>query len=399
MRFGTGVETLHRHTGGVRVHVKQQSRTSSSWMMKVGGFVLAACLLAPLAGMARADAAVAPLGPRAGISGGSVILWEPDNQRIVELTQIANSGAGWFAMDIDWPSIEPQRGTFNWAATDRVVQEAHARGLKILGIVGYTPKWAQGRGCPSGTTHCLPARAEDYGAFAKVAAARYGAYSSNPALRGTVQAWQVWNEPNHYPYVQKVDIPRYTLMLKQAYLGIKSVDPTSTVIAGGTSPAPNDPSGKDMSPANFLSAIYLWTGKGYFDAFGHHPYSFPCDPQTPASWNAFQQTLNLRWIMAAVGDGAKKIWATEIGAPTAADVGTCTGHNGSSMTESGQALITAQYMQGWIKDWSAFTGPMIWYMIRDAGTNAWARDDNFGLVHRDFSPKQSYTVFQQQLRG
>ena len=195
--------------------------------------------------------------------------------------------------------------------------------MKVLGIIAYSPKWARGPDCPAGTTHCLPARAEDYSTFAKVVAARYGNFSSNPVLRGSVQAWQVWNEPNHYPFVQKVNVPLYTLMLKQSFLAIKSVDWAASVVAGGSSPAPDDPGGKDMSPASFLSAIYLWGGKGYFDAWGHHPYSFPCSPGTVTSWNAFQQTLSLHWIMGANGDGAKRIWATEIGAPTGGDVGTC----------------------------------------------------------------------------
>jgi hypothetical protein len=349
-------------------------------------------------GLAQAGAA-APLGNRAGISGGSVVLWEPDNERIVELTQIARTGAGWFAMDIDWASIETAKGHYNWTATDRVVQEAHARGLKILGIISYSPKWARGSDCPVNTTHCLPARAEDYSAFARVAANRYGNYSGIASLRATVQAYQVWNEPNHYPFVQRVGVPFYTMMLRQTYIQIKSQDPFAIVVAGGTSPAPNDPGGKDMSPASFLSAMYLWGAKGFFDAFGHHPYSFPCSPGTIASWNAFQQTLALHLIMASQGEGAKQIWATEIGAPTASDVGTCGANNGVSVTEPVQALLAAQTMQIWIKDWAGFTGPMFWYMIRDAGTNRAARDDNFGLVHRDFSPKAAYSVFSQQLAG
>ena len=56
------------------------------------------------------------------------MLWETDNERIVELNQIASSGAGWFATDIDWASIETLRGDCNWSATDRVVLEAHSAG-------------------------------------------------------------------------------------------------------------------------------------------------------------------------------------------------------------------------------------------------------------------------------
>ena len=73
----------------------------------------------------------------------------------------------------------------------------------------------------------------------------------------------------------------------------------------------------------FMRQIYANGGKGFFDAFAHHPYSFPCNPLTDASWNAFTQTKYLHDIMVQNGDGAKKIWGTEAGAPTGADIGTC----------------------------------------------------------------------------
>ena len=60
-------------------------------------------------------------------------------------------------------------------------------------------------------------------------------------------------------------------------------------------------------------------GGGSFDAVGHHPYSYPYDPSGGQSWNAFTQTGYLYQIMVANGDGAKKVWGTESGAPTGND--------------------------------------------------------------------------------
>jgi hypothetical protein len=235
-------------------------------------------------------------------------------------------------------------------------------------------------------------KAEWYAQFARMAAARYGAFSSNPALRGGISAWQIWNEPNHYPFVQVPDPRFYAAMLRSTYLNVKSVDPFATIVAGGTAPAP-DVAGKDMQPETFLNTIYWFGAKGYFDAFGHHPYSFPCSPLTQASWNAFQQTLTLRLIMAGKGDGAKKIWATETGAPTGADVGQCARANGRSVTERDQATFALQYINQWTKTWGAFTGPLFWYQVRDAGTNPFVYDDHFGLLRRDFSQKPAYQMF------
>ena len=125
-----------------------------------------------------------------------------------------------------------------------------------------------------------------------------------------------------------------------------------------------------MSPVTFMRQIYANGGKGFFDAFGHHPYSFPCSPLTSASWNAFTQTKYLHDVMVQNGDGAKKIWGTEAGAPTGANIGTCTtGGIGRSVTEATQSQFVADYFKGWYQDFGSFTGPLFWFQIRDNGTD------------------------------
>jgi hypothetical protein len=363
-----------------------------AWIGLLGTLLLIAALLAPFVRMTTANAASGPTGERVGLSGGHDMLWQNDLERQGELDVARASGAGWLAVDIDWASIQTGPFTFNWNATDTVILQAHQRGLKVLGVIAYSPAWARPADCPPNDTHCLPMKAEWFGQFAKIAAARYGHLSSIVALRGAVSAWQVWNEPNHYPFVQTPDPKFYTAMLRQTYLQVKSVDPFATVIAGGTAPAP-DVAGRDMQPATFLNTLYWFGAKGFFDAFGHHPYSFPCSPLTPESWNAFQQTLTLRWIMAVQGDGAKKIWATETGAPTGADVGQCARANGQSVTERDQAVFALQYITQWTRTWGDFTGPLFWFSVRDHGTNPMEYDDHFGLLRRNFSQKPAYEMF------
>ena len=189
-------------------------------------------------------------------------------------------------------------------------------------------------------------------------------------------------------------------MLKRAYVEIKKVDPATTILAGATSPAPDDPSGRDMSPVTFMRQIYANGGKGFFDAFSHHPYSFPCNPLTVASWNAFTQTKYLHDVMVQHGDGAKKIWGTEAGAPTGANIGTCTtGGIGRSVSEATQSQFVADYFKGWYQDYGSFTGPLFWFQIRDNGTDPHNTDDNLGLIRRDFSQKPAYRTFQRLVRG
>ena len=348
--------------------------------------------------------APAALRDRIGVNVGSATIWEPNDAiRRQALKAIADTGAHWVAMDMDWNSINGAGpAVWRWDATDLFVREARSYGLAIVAIAGYSPRWAEPVGCPaSALTHCLPASPEPYATFAHQVAARYGSRSPIPDLRNSIEAWQVWNEPNHVPFVQPtVDVAHYTAILKRAYVEFKAADPAATVIAGGTSPAPDAANGTDMAPVTFLKGIYANGGKGFFDAFGHHPYSFPCSPLVDASWNAFTQTQYLHDVMAANGDGAKKIWATEAGAPTASNVASgCVAGPNSSVTEAQQAQFVTDYLKGWTQKFGSFTGPFIWFQIRDNGTNPAARDDHFGLVRRDFSPKPAWTRLKQLLAG
>ena len=85
------------------------------------------------------------------------------------------------------------------------------------------------------------------------------------------------------------------------------------------------------------------------------------------------------------GDGAKKVWGTEIGAPSGTDE--------RALTEAEQAQWVRDYHLGWNTMLGAITGPLIWMPLRDAGTDLGARDQNMGLLRRDRSEKPSYVAY------
>ena len=95
------------------------------------------------------------------------------------------------------------------------------------------------------TSHCFPTDPGAFARFARAAVERYGPTSPIPELHNSVRVWQIWNEANHYPFVQPtVDVAGYSVMLQQTYAAIKPVDPNSVVLAGATSPAGDDPNGQ-----------------------------------------------------------------------------------------------------------------------------------------------------------
>ena len=124
--------------------------------------------------------------------------------------------------------------------------------------------------------------------------------------------------------------------------------------------------------------------QGSFDAFAHHPYTFPYSPLDEAPWNAFTQTRDLHAVMVEHGDGAKKIWGTEAGAGTGTDA--------KAVTALRQAQILRDYATGWNGEFRSFTGPLLWFSVRDAGTDPASVYDNFGVLRHDFRPKPARSV-------
>ena len=361
----------------------------------------------------------AEVAARTGVSAFPGPLWAPAAERDADTRAVADTGAGWTSLDLDWKSIQSTstdfgwtRGSLNNGGLDGAVKAARAQGLRILGTITYSPKWASPdcanqNGAYVG--HCLPdaAHVSDFANFARAAVQRYGSQSTaaDPALRGSITAWQIWNEPNHREFsLPRPDPDRYTAMLQAVYPAIKSADPTATVITGGTAPAGNewDTVGQtEYAPTSWLLSLYDRGAQNSFDAVGHHPYSFPWNPLDEAGFNGFTQTRYLYLVMAAHGDGVKKVWGTEMGAPT----GTVPLADPTqpcfirSMTEAEQAQWLHDYFLGWNTTFRAFTGPLLWKATRDdppdalvpLNTQLW---NYSGLLRLDHSPKPAFSEMQ-----
>lgn len=317
-----------------------------------------------------------------GISPGGAIQNEDSTTLARDLDTMQTAGSKWLRVDINWAQIQSGGPTsYNWSAIDRVVDGATSRGMSVLGVIVYTPNWAR----PSGTSATYGPDPATYAAFAAKAAEHY-------ASRG-VHAFEVWNEPNTPAFWTPAPNPAdYTRLLKAAYPAIKAADPSATVLSGGTAPAPSD--GTSYSPVDFLKRIYANGGGGSFDAVSHHPYCWPAAPGEAQAWSAWYQMYgtspSIRSTMVANGDGAKKIWATEFGAPTS-------GPSGSYVSESTQAeMISKGYAEWKTYDWG---GPMFTYSGRDLGTSTSTRENFFGLVRNDFSQKPSFAAYQTAATG
>jgi len=317
----------------------------------------------------HAEAAVNPYSVKLGLVPG-------ENRNSATTTAFAGMkdvGASWVRLDVSWKDIEPVRGKRLWAATDKAVTNARAKGLNILGLVTYTPTWAFHPGCTQ--SPCAPAvdKYDEFAAFAAAAAKRY---------KGRISAWEVWNEPNERNFWKpKVDPAAYVKLLNLTYASIHRVDPTLKVVSGGLSCHSTDTQAY-LTWRTFMQRFYA-AGGAKFDVFGIHPHFASNAPLYPSADNPFYNLPKTHQFLASHGDGAKKIWLTEFGYET----------GGLTPTQQGKRLQTAL---GQVVKWS-FVERMFVFAWMDFGGHA--RPQTWGLNDADGHAKVSRSMLRSYVRS
>lgn len=259
---------------------------------------------------------------------------------------------------VPWIFVQPtSSGSYDWSKLDMVVNAAAERDMGVLGVISATPAWA---GFPL-NGHPNPAT---YAAFASAVATRY---------QGKISAYEIWNEPNGVTFWSPVSAKAYTELLKAAYPAIKAADPNATVIGGVLGAVGNIP-GVSTSAVTFVTQMYADGAHGFFDALSFHPYHYvtPFSKGTEPG-EPIEQVAAIRALMAANGDAALKLWATEYGLPT------------SAVSQAQQAAYIHDFVVAWQQVSGA--GPMFIYTTRDTATGAFDDEANFGIFKTNWTPK------------
>ena len=337
-----------------------------------------------------------PLNDMLGISLGETLSIASESEVQQILDDISSLGVGWIRVDVAWNSIQPvSKDAFVWGPFDRIVREARKRGIAVLPILTYTPQWARDESCRT-TSKCPPANPEDFAEFAHTAVLRY-------APQG-ISVWEVWNEPNLRKFwASGADYARYTELLRFVYQAIHETDTNALVLSGGL--APTGTGGGNITAREFLEGMYEFGAKSYFDAVAFHPYSYPLGPEdidTTNAWSHMTDTeWNLRAIMQDNGDGYKKIWITEYGAPTGGpgSIASNSTHVPWSIpdhvTEEYQAKLLEQAVKA--QRTHAWSGPLFWYSYQDLGTNESTVENFFGIIRYDGTQKPAYGILKRLL--
>ncbi|HLC82250.1 MAG TPA: cellulase family glycosylhydrolase, partial [Bacteroidia bacterium] len=273
-------------------------------------------------------------------------------------------GDRWTRFDFEWGVIEPEKNTYDFGMFDFVVEEAEARGIKLLALLNLNaaPEWQRSGGyldfidTPANYAHYVGKVAEHF--------------------KGKVELFELGNEPSYH-----MDVETYTEYLKAGYTAVKKANPDAKVITAGTT--------YETDPVSWVNGLYENGAKGYFDYLGYHPYTWPEGPDAPG----FTVMKKLRDIMAENNDfdengQVKEIMATEFGWPTTKNGGVSEDTQAKYLVDSFTNILIREF---------PFIAIAFWYdLINDHDGDSVDPENNFGLYDKDYNAKPAVAAFQQE---
>lgn len=335
--------------------------------------------------------------------GMQAFLWWRPETAWRDLDLIKGAGFTWVKQIFAWIDIEGAgKGAYDWSHTDRIVEDANSRGLKILAAVFKSPAWLGPNYPASGAADNY----KDFTDFLTALATRY---------KGRVRAYSIWNEPNlSREWGGPPDPEGYAALLKVAYQAIKAADPNALVISAGLTPTTRGPDAEAMPDLIFVRRIYQAGAAPYFDLLGIHAPGYKAPPEVdpaqvvgnPAYDNmgdtspperhrvyCFRHTEDLRQIMVEFGDGDKQAAILEFG--WTSDTRPDSPYHWHAVSEEEKADYLVRAYRYAKEHWAPWIGLMTLIYISDPD---WTQDDEqywWAVTEPDGTPRPAYVMLSQ----
>jgi hypothetical protein len=205
---------------------------------------------------------------------------------------LRQAGARWLRGFYEWQTIQPRPGEWNFAPSDRLLENTRSNGLRLTGVFAYLAPWASA----DGGTRRFPIK--DIQFWRDYVAGLVTRYHSD------IKYWEVWNEFNG-SFAVDGSPEIYAELVREASISAKKIDPTAKI---------------GMSVANFdvrfLDAAIKAGAAGHFDYICVHPYEILARLREEGEPAFLNMTTTMRKMLEANGQPADTpLWITEIGAP------------------------------------------------------------------------------------
>jgi hypothetical protein len=304
---------------------------------------------------------------------------------------VSTTGARWLREELDWATIEPQPGKFDFSYYDHFMVLAARRGERILALLYGTPSWA------GSNYNAIPSDPTSFAAYVAAVVNRYGPHGSlwaqHPALAGSaIRVLEIWNEPFLGTGDNGVyDPARYGRLVKAAAIAAHGADSAVRILMAAEMQSARDTNGNWQW---WVDALYQAVPdlNRYFDGIAMHDYGndmttlnqiIPGQPYP--NYGYVRRIEDLRRQFIAHGAGAKPFWITEVGWSTCTDSATC-------VTPAQQAANLATLFGDVRATWRDWVQAVFVYRFSD-GADPTTVQDAYGLTTPSGAPKPALAVF------
>ena len=304
-------------------------------------------------------------------------LWFTPEQYKQQMQRFHALGLEWVRVDLHWDRHEPSEGRYRLGELDEVVDSLKQEQLKsVFYLVGSAP---HATSAPSGSPtpdQFPPKQAQVFAERMAMLARRYP----------SIDAWQVWNEPNLPSFWRPhEDAEAYGRLLQQSTQALRQVDPNKPVVMGGMAYYSQMPvkGGLMLESLGKLGVQQLGT------IIAYHPYSQTPETDEPGKRDFILRSQQLNQMLRGVQVPA--IWATEWGWSSYAG------------PIELQALIGEQGQADYVLRRLALMSALDYdklflFALSDLDSRASARDQHYGLLDLQGKPKPVYLALQRFLQ-
>ncbi len=302
-------------------------------------------------------------------------LWFDPALYQLQIDRLKALGLEWVRLDLHWDQLEPVQDQYQVAALDQLVGKLQQNQLKsVFYLVGSAPFATT---APVGAPYqdqYPPKAPNTFAIRMALLAQRYP----------SVNAWQVWNEPNLLGFWRPVADPAgFANLLTASAAALRGVNPGTPVVAAGMAFFSEMPNGQTMFDAlGALGVANLNT------VISYHPYTQLPEGNDPANLDFVAKTTQLNQALRY--GGVNTLWSTEWGWST---------YPGP---KEAQDLITPQQQADYILRRLALMSALDFeriflFTLSDLDQRASVRDQFYGLLDLNANPKPSYTALKNFL--
>ncbi len=175
-----------------------------------------------------------------------------------------------------WLTVEPQKGKFNWLATDEYVKRCKDSGIECLAVLGKWPRWAAQEPTEE-EKETMNTFNESFASWKPkdINEWREYVYQTVSRYKDDVKYWEIINEVNFKAPYNAASFTgtneEYAELLRVAYEAAKEADPNCFVLTSGFSaPIPGSTQVDTELPMMLTKSEY---SEGYFDIYNIHGYN------------------------------------------------------------------------------------------------------------------------------